>query len=555
MVDRDILDEHAVLPLRVEDERLIVAMSNPNDFRARSDLTISSGLPITAYVAPEDVIRKLQRTLLPRRQEFAAVNSDTAVARQARRDRRQHVTLKVLVADDDAVDRSIAVRIAETLGHEVVVAEDGIQAWEILSNVPDVDVVLSDWMMPGMDGLELCRKLRSQERGRRMAFIFVTARAGQENLLEGIKAGADDYIAKPLDRDALKFKLNEAARVILLSRHIRDGVINDGESLPEDGRQSAGGTGSGATPHAAGATDDQGSNTVSEDKRNGTGDVNGRGSSAPGTDLAVIGALRRRGTGKAWDILLDQGKLTQTQLDSAIERQRTDERDLGSILLSLGYITKIDLARANAARLRLQFVDLNEGDVDRTVAALIDQRVMRRHKLLPLRLENNRLIVAMSDPSDLYALEDLKMITGYEVTPVVALEDEIQRLQSKLFAISEEISEFLEEASKDSSLQNQDDLDLGMESSPDEAPIIRLVSSVLQRAVGEGASDIHIEPQARELMVRMRVDGVLRETMTIPSKVQNGVVARMKILANLDISERRLPQDGRFQRKTGGTEG
>ena len=144
------------------------------------------------------------------------------------------------------------------------------------------------------------------------------------------------------------------------------------------------------------------------------------------------------------------------------------------------------------------------------------------------------------------------MISGYPITPVVALEEEIQRVQNKIFAMSKEISEFLEEAKKEGVEQDHGDLDLGIETSPDEAPIIRLVSSILQQAVGDGASDIHIEPQDRELAVRMRVDGVLREAMTVPPKLQNGVTARLKILANLDIAEKRIPQDGRFSVKLGG---
>ncbi|MEJ7871433.1 MAG: ATPase, T2SS/T4P/T4SS family, partial [Rubrobacteraceae bacterium] len=164
-----------------------------------------------------------------------------------------------------------------------------------------------------------------------------------------------------------------------------------------------------------------------------------------------------------------------------------------------------------------------------------------------------RLLVAMSDPTNIHALEDLVMISGYPVTPVVALEEEIQRVHNKVFAMTEEISEFLEESKTGTVKRDDDELDLGADAGPDEAPIIKLVSSILQQAVGDGASDIHIEPRAREVAVRLRVDGVLREAMSIPPKLQNGVTARLKIVSNLDITEKRLPQDGRFSVKLGGT--
>ncbi|MGI8866336.1 MAG: type II/IV secretion system protein, partial [Rubrobacteraceae bacterium] len=273
----------------------------------------------------------------------------------------------------------------------------------------------------------------------------------------------------------------------------------------------------------------------------------------PGSRLEKIPKSRKIGVGggKIGDILVDQGKISEGQLEEALLTQQTDSRQLGEILILLGFINKNDLARALAVRLRLEYIDLTESDVDRAVANLIEQKVLRKHGVIPLRMENGRLLVAMSDPTTIYALEDLMMISDSPVTPIVALESQIQRVQNKIYAMGEEVTEFLEEAGRESIGDSFDEIDLG-NVSPDEAPIIRLVSSILQQAVGEGASDIHIEPRARELTVRMRVDGVLREVMSIPPKLQNGVIARMKIVANLDIAEKRIPQDGRFSVKLGG---
>jgi type IV pilus assembly protein PilB len=256
--------------------------------------------------------------------------------------------------------------------------------------------------------------------------------------------------------------------------------------------------------------------------------------------------------GRIGDILIAEGKITAEQLEEALLLQQEDRREIGQILLSLGYIDEADLAKSLAKRLRLEYIELTERDVDRGAATLVDQKVLRKHGAMPLRVENGRLVVAMSDPTNFYALEDLKMISGYPITPVVAVDEEIRRVQNKAFAMGEGVAEILEEAAEGSvSLEDIGEVELG-NAVADDAPIVRLVSSILQQAVAESVSDIHVEPRARQLAVRMRVDGVLREVMSVPPRLQNGVIARLKILAELDIAERRLPQDGRFSVRLGG---
>ncbi len=259
---------------------------------------------------------------------------------------------------------------------------------------------------------------------------------------------------------------------------------------------------------------------------------------------------KKAGVDKVSDVLVYQGKVSEEQVRLALETQKNNPRqDLGKILLSLGFISGADLAEAQAQRLGLDFVELTERDFDRDVVALVPERLLRKHGAIPLRISRSRhLVVAMSDPSNLYALEDLRIISGYQITPVVASEDEIRNMQSKIFATGERITKILEEAASDGA-EDDAELDLGIDAGPDEKPIIRLVSSILQHAVGDGASDIHIEPQAREVTVRFRVDGVLREVMSIPPKLQHSVTARVKLLAELNIAEKRLPQDGRFSVK------
>ena len=256
--------------------------------------------------------------------------------------------------------------------------------------------------------------------------------------------------------------------------------------------------------------------------------------------------------GRIGDILVSEGKITPEQLEEALLLQREDRREIGQILLSLGYIGKVDLAKGLAKRLRLEYVELTEREVDQGAASLVDQKVLRKHGAMPLRVENGRLATAMSDPTNFYALEDLKMISGYPITPVVAVDDEIRRVQNKVFAMDEGVAEILEEAADESvSLLEIGEVELG-DTDAGDAPIVRLVSSILQQALAEGVSDIHVEPRARQLAVRMRVDGVLREVMSVPPRLQSGVIARLKILAELDIAEKRLPQDGRFSVRLGG---
>ncbi|BBL78621.1 type II secretion system protein E [Rubrobacter xylanophilus] len=251
-----------------------------------------------------------------------------------------------------------------------------------------------------------------------------------------------------------------------------------------------------------------------------------------------------------WSLLLSEGRLTEEQLHRAVEAQRHDPRDLGQILVSLGYISAEDLARARARRLGLGYLEPSERDVDPAALGLVPEKVLRRHRALPLRIEGGRLVAALADPTDLQALDDLRMLSGHPVTPVVATEEAIRRLQIKLFAVDERVSGLLREAASGDEREN-DDLDLGAGAGAEERPIIRLVSSILQQAISDGASDIHLEPHPGRLAVRVRVDGLLRETMSIPRRLQSGVVSRLKLVSGLDIAERRLPQDGRFSVRIG----
>jgi type IV pilus assembly protein PilB len=413
--------------------------------------------------------------------------------------------VKVLIAEDDAVSRTVLRKSVEKLGHACVVARDGLEAWRAYQDTPDVEVVISDWMMPGIEGPEFCRRVRGLEREGYTFFVFLTALGGREHLLEGMESGADEYLTKPLDGDRLRAVLGSAARVTSLHQHLRAGK--------------------------------------EEEKGSGRGD---RRAGLPDRRRS------RPGGGKVWDVLLSQGRISEEQLQLALESQKENGKDLGATLVSLGYISEEDLARAQAQRLRLDYRDLDEVAVDPAALALVPEKVLRRYGALPLALGDGEITMAMSDPTDIHALEDLRFISGRRVTPVVVAGGDLRRAHNRLFSGGEGVAEILEEAAEDGA-ENTGEVELGAEAGGDDAPVVRLVDSVLKSAVGEGASDVHVEPHAQGLDVRLRVDGVLRNVMFIPAGLRNGVIARLKVLANLDIAERRVPQDGRFSVRVGET--
>ena len=246
------------------------------------------------------------------------------------------------------------------------------------------------------------------------------------------------------------------------------------------------------------------------------------------------------------EILVSEGVITTRQLEEAYRLGRQQRQGVGRILLSLGYAGQSDLAKAMARRLRLEFVELGADDVDPEVANLVDKKLLRRYGMLPLRVEDGRLVVAMKDPANLHAIEDLRMLSGYTISPVVVAASDLRRVFDRLFGDGDEVAELLEEASAEAPKEDRENVELREHRGPSGAPTVRLVGSILRRAAGDGASDIHLEPRGEELTVRFRVDGVLREVMSVPAALQGGVVARLKVLASLDIAERRLPQDGRF---------
>jgi CheY-like chemotaxis protein len=314
---------------------------------------------------------------------------------------RRGADMKILIAEDDAVSRRILRSAVERLGHECLAADDGLEAWETYQNTADIEVVISDWMMPNMDGLELCRRVRALERERYPFFIILTALTDNARLVEGLRAGADEYLTKPLDREQLQARLAVASRITALHRYVS---VEHERVVDAEGEQDS----------------------LSASKEPAT---------EPFSDKNTAGF---KSTEEVWDALVSQGRASEEQLQRALEVQQGDPRGFGQILVSLGIISETDLAKAQAQRLGLFYVAFDVRDVDPEVIGLVPEKALRKYGVVPLRSENGRLFVAMSDPTDVRALDDLGKISGYAVVPVVATLEDIRRSLTQLYGVEDQ---------------------------------------------------------------------------------------------------------------------
>ena len=242
------------------------------------------------------------------------------------------------------------------------------------------------------------------------------------------------------------------------------------------------------------------------------------------------------------DVIVDLGYIPRERVDAAVEEGRSSGRTPERVLLEAGALTADQYARAVAERFGLDHVDLTVYKADLSALNLISAQAARRFSAVPIGMdESGALLVAMVDPSNVLALDDLKLMTGQEVRPVVASHEDVTALIGRMNRLDDAVAEAIGEGEEDEGLTDVSDI----RESADDAPVIKLVNSVVAQAVEDGASDVHFENAGGEMRVRQRVDGVLQETTTIPKRMVAGVVSRIKIMGDLDISEKRLPQDGR----------
>src|SRR6266496_3769438 len=261
-----------------------------------------------------------------------------------------------------------------------------------------------------------------------------------------------------------------------------------------------------------------------------------------GADPTPSGERRAR---KLGDILVKQGLLTREQLEQALFEQSRTDKLLGKVLIDLRLVKESDLMQALADQVGFKFVDLSDVGIDATAAALIPEAVARRYHVLPIGYDGSKLVVAMADPSNLFALDDVRTITGMDIQPVVATAGDIEAAIRKYAHFDQSVEQMASEAAN--ALEDTDRLEaeLSAAAAVDEGPIVKMVNRLITQAISYRASDIHIEPADRDLRIRYRVDGVLHEVMRSPKNIHAGLVSRLKIMADINIAERRIPQDGR----------
>ena len=254
------------------------------------------------------------------------------------------------------------------------------------------------------------------------------------------------------------------------------------------------------------------------------------------------------------ELLVKENLLTTEQLRKAREEARSKGARLGAQITQLGYLQESELTDFVAKQYGVPSVNLDEFEIDNAVIKLIPEEVALKHKVIPVNRAGSTLILATADPSNIFAIDDIKFLTGYNVEVVVAAEDAIKRAIEQYYDQGTSLAEVMGDFD-DSGIEVVDDgdeVDVGeLAKESEDAPVVKLVNLILTDAVKKTASDIHVEPYEKAFRVRYRIDGMLYEVMKPPMKLKNAITSRMKIMAELDIAERRLPQDGRIKLKMG----
>jgi type IV pilus assembly protein PilB len=256
------------------------------------------------------------------------------------------------------------------------------------------------------------------------------------------------------------------------------------------------------------------------------------------------------------ELLVREKLISLQQLKQAQTDQAKSGRNLSYTLAKLGYISDGEITDFLSAQYRLPAVNLEEYDIEEDVIKLVAKDVCEKHRVIPVSRSGSSLIVAMADPTNLHAIDDIKFLTGYNVEPVVASETAVQAAIERYYAAGPSYEEVMADFDLgdddiDFSSEEEDINAVELEKASEDAPVVRLVNVILLNAIRKGASDIHIEPYERRMRVRYRIDGVLQEEMTPPLKLKNALSSRLKIMSQLDIAERRLPQDGRIKLRMG----
>ncbi|MBA3445483.1 MAG: type IV-A pilus assembly ATPase PilB [Gemmatimonadales bacterium] len=266
-------------------------------------------------------------------------------------------------------------------------------------------------------------------------------------------------------------------------------------------------------------------------------------------------ATAAAGGDRLGEILLREGLVTREQLAQALAEQKNTKHRLGYVLVKLGLVQELEITKVLARQYRMPAVDLTRFEVDPKIIKLVPAEMATKSVVLPLKREGRTLTVAMADPTDHGLLEDLKFITRFDLFPVIAGEYTLRNLIEKHYESSDQqlatLLKDMEESGEDVEVLEEQQDEAATQAQIDDAPVVKLINGLLTDAVKRGASDIHVEPFEHEIRVRYRIDGALLEIMKPPLKMKAALTSRVKILSQLNIAERRVPQDGRLKLKMG----
>ncbi len=246
---------------------------------------------------------------------------------------------------------------------------------------------------------------------------------------------------------------------------------------------------------------------------------------------------------KLGELLLAGGSITEKQLEHALSEQQAKGKRLGETLINLGYITERQMLLTLEKQLDIPYIYLTQEDIKDSAIKLVPLFLAERYNIVPIRLEGNSIVIAMNDPTNFYAIDDVRMVSGLDVVPVLATARDISEAIGKHYGVKGRVEKAVSKLQDEHVTATVRDL----ADTTDNAPIVSIVNSLLDQAVQDKASDIHIEPEEKVLRVRFRVDGVLREVISFPKNIQAAILSRIKIMAEMDIAEKRLPQDGRIK--------
>ena len=256
------------------------------------------------------------------------------------------------------------------------------------------------------------------------------------------------------------------------------------------------------------------------------------------------------------ELLVRERMLSLQQLQQAQDEAKRTGKRLGATLARLGYVDDQRLTQFVAKQYSLPTINLSEIEIDAAVLKLIPREICEKHQVIPIRRNGPTLVVAMADPSNIYAIDELKFLTQYNIEPVVASEASVETALTRYYDKGPDLDQMVGELEVDdvdfSAMTDESVNVVDLENQAGEAPVVKLCNAILLSAIKKKASDIHVEPYEKSLRVRFRIDGILQEEMRPPLKLRNAITSRLKIMSSLDIAERRLPQDGRIKLKIGG---